>query len=273
VVQKVQNGWYFFPLHSGYVSFSISTIYSRIGYYLSFLLKGQGRYGWTLTAVFTGLTFIWANRQGRWRKIIDLLNSDWVKVRFLLVSVLYIFYGLLVSGLNFHMARYLLFLFPVLCVLVAFCLIYVYSSLKSVPSAVVVLILLAIPVCYYRGTIFNIDADMSYIDIVASQQKIVEKLSESATPYSVVISDFPVYHGLVDRRTGYSDKNFKNVITFNELTPTLQADYIISASMGNMVHCKVDKSRYHAVREEKTPLAEFILYKNNRLRKISKPDT
>jgi 4-amino-4-deoxy-L-arabinose transferase-like glycosyltransferase len=65
-IQKLQNGWFFFPLHSDYVSFSFTDIYPRLFYYLSFLFKGQGRYLWTAVIILSAALFFYQEcRKGK----------------------------------------------------------------------------------------------------------------------------------------------------------------------------------------------------------------
>lgn len=261
VIQKIQNGWFFFPLHTGYVSFSFSSILSRLGYYLSFMFKGQGRYLWSFLIVLAAVVFLWQNRR-------YLLTNNYIKLlaqnKKWQVSVVILFYvmvGLLVSILNFHLARYILFVLPVVCILIASMVLYLSESFENRIWKALPLLLLAVPLFYYKGTIFNIDVDMSYLDDVRAQQQIATFVDENIDPRSTIACGFPVYFGLVENRSGYSAINHSNVFNCNNNELTDKADFLISSFAGNMESCKPDEQEYTVVKKIKSSFSEFYLYK------------
>ncbi|MCI5130880.1 MAG: phospholipid carrier-dependent glycosyltransferase [Candidatus Electrothrix sp. EH2] len=256
LIQKIRNGWFFFPLHTGYISFSRADISARLGYYLSFLFKGQGRYVWTFLILAASLLFFFKKR----RRLVSgslinefLTEQDWRPMRIL---TLYIVVSLAVSALNFHLARYILLLLPVLCLFLAAQLVYFIENINKPVRKYLLLPFLLIPLFYYRGRIFNVDADMGYLEIVEAQQEITARLDEIAGKDAVVAADFPVVHGLIDRRAGYSSREY-NVVSCGK--EAALAEYLV---FSNFDHCRPDEKQYTPLKEVKSSLTMMYLYKN-----------
>ncbi|MCI5145803.1 MAG: hypothetical protein D3923_09780, partial [Candidatus Electrothrix sp. AR3] len=249
------------PLHADYVSFSFGAIFPRLGYYLSFLGKGQGRYVWTVLALAASLLFLVQQR--------EMLFSRSTRSRFLtekkwhivLILILYIILSLLVSILNFHLARYILLLMPALCMLIAAQVVYIIKHFKHPAWKYPLVALLFIPLLYSKGTIFNVDADMGYVDIVKAQHEIVFHLNEVSEEDDVIVADFPLYHGLIEPRAGYSRIKYKRVFGCGS-EEAAQADYLLFSAPGNLDSCRPDNKKHTLLKKIKSPLVKMYLYKN-----------
>ncbi len=251
-VQKLQNGWFFFPLHSDYVSFSIADIYPRLFYYLSFLFKGQGRYLWSAVIIFSAAIFIIRNAGKMKKYSVSQMTAQQSSI---LLLVIYISVSLAVSSLNFHLARYILIIMPVIACLVAAQFIYLAQQARRevlwmLPP------LLVVPFLYYKSKGFNVDADMSYADITAAQQEIIAALNEHAAPDTAVGAAFPVYHGLLDKRAGYSAFAYKKVVGCGDK----EARYVIFSSLDD---CRKDSRGMTLLQERKNAVSMTQLYKRN----------
>jgi 4-amino-4-deoxy-L-arabinose transferase-like glycosyltransferase len=253
LIQKMQNGWFFFPLHTGYVSFSLQDIVSRISYYLSFLGKGQGRYLWTAVTIAAAVLFLRNNARLLKEKASAFMAAEPERSPVVII-LLYTAVSLAVSALNFHLARYILLVMPVLCCLIAAQIMYVINNFKTVRLQYLLLPFLAVSFFYYKGDIFNIDADMGYADIVAAQQNIVTRLNQHADASAIIGADFPVAHGLMDKRAGYSAFSYETVLGCGNN----KADYVITSSFDD---CKPAATAL-LLQEVKTRLASMRLYKN-----------
>lgn len=253
LIQKMQNGWFFFPLHTGYVSFSLQDIIPRISYYLSFLGKGQGRYLWTVVTIVASVLFLRNNGRVLKEKAAAFIASEPERSPVMII-LLYIAVALAVSALNFHLARYILLVMPVLCCLIAAQLMYLINNFKTARLHYLLVPFLAVSFFYYKGDIFTIDADMGYADIVAAQKEIVTRLNQQADASAIIGADFPVAHGLMDKRAGYSAFNYETVLGCG----SSEADYVITTSFD---HCKPDATTM-LLQEVKTSLASMRLYKN-----------
>ena len=264
LLQKIQNGWFFFPLHTGYVSFSFADISARLGYYLSFLFKGQGRYLWTALIATASLLFFFKKRRALFPAACMNQFSSEQKRRTVQIIILYIIVSLLVSVLNFHLARYILLVLPVLCMLISAQLIYLIDNLNKNIGKYLLLPFFLVSLFYYRGHIFNVDADMGYLELVKAQQEITARLDEIAGEDAVVAADFPVFHGLIDRRAGYSSKEYK-VVSCGE--KTVEAEYHIFSLPGNLDYCRPDRKQYMLIKQVKSPLTVMYLYKKSNFRR------
>lgn len=253
LIQKMQNSWFFFPLHTGYVSFSFQNIISRISYYLSFLGKGQGRYLWTALTIAAAIIFLRNNGRVLKEKAAAFIASEPEKHPVIII-LLYTAVSLAVSALNFHLARYILLVMPVLCCLIAAQLMHIINNFKTARLQYLLLPFLAVSFFYYKGDIFNIDADMGYADIVAAQKEIVTQLNQQADAAAIIGADFPVAHGLMDKRAGYSAFNYETVLGCD----SSEADYVITTSFD---HCRPSATTT-LLQEVKTSLASMQLYKN-----------
>lgn len=262
LIQKIQNGWFFFPLHTGYISFSPADISARLGYYLSFLLKGQGRYMWTALILACFLLYLLKNKPKifTWVIIRHFLTAQ--ECRPVRIIMLYIAVSLLVSMLNFHLARYILLVMPVLCMLIAVQVTYLLTHFRNPAwKVLLLLVFLLSPLFYYSASIFNIDADMGYMEMVSAQQKIISSLNEVAEENAIIAAEFPVVNGLIDKRNGYSIKKYNTVVACCD-EETAQAEYLVFSMPGNLDHCRPDEKRYTLLKQVKSPLTTMYLYKN-----------
>lgn len=251
-VQKLQNGWFFFPLHSDYVSFSVADIYPRLFYYLSFIFKGQGRYLWSVVIVLATVMFLIKNSGGI--KIYSIWHRTEQQSKILLF-IIYIAVSLAVSSLNFHLARYILMIMPLIACLVAAQFFYLSQQTRR-EVLWTILLFLTVPFLYYKTKVFNIDADMNYADIVAAQQEIITELNQHAGPDTTVGAVFPVYHALLDKRAGYSAFDYKKVVDCGDK----EAHYVIFSSLDD---CRKDRKGLNLLQKRKDSISTTYLYMRN----------
>ncbi len=250
-IQKLQNGWFFFPLHSDYVSFAVADIYPRLFYYLSFLFKGQGRYLWAAVVILSVAIFFIRNAG----KITTY--SAWritPKQNIILCFVIYVAISLAVSSLNFHLARYILIIMPMIACLVAAQCFYLVQQRREM--LLFILSLLIIPFFYYKTKSFNMDADMNYADIIAAHQKIIAGLNQHTGPDDPVGAAFPVYHALLDKRAGYSAFDYTNIVGCGDK----KAHYVIFSSLDD---CKKNNKGMPLLQEQQDNISVTQLYKRN----------
>jgi len=113
LLQKVQNGWFLFPYHTGLFDFSPLEVLKKFGRFLKFLLLDQGRFVWS-AVLSISLILAVKKKQLSWRKWLDHPYSE-------LYTAFFLFGFLLVgfSATNAYLNRYLLLLFPPLALVVA----------------------------------------------------------------------------------------------------------------------------------------------------------
>ena len=100
---------------------------------------------------------------------------------------------------------------------------------------------------------------MGYLDIVHAQKEIILYLDKIAEKDAVIAADFPVYHGLIDKRAGYSSREYNVMGEGNE--KEARADYLIFSSPGNFDSSKSATNNYTLLKKVKRPLATMYLYK------------
>lgn len=241
LVQKARHGWYFFPLHTDYVSFSFQQIFSRLCYYLSFLFKGQGRYVWTMVIVFASISYLVQKKANIGTIFQDIITEQLNRKGFLLSAFVFIVFGLIVSMLNFHLARYTLFILPALCLIVANFL-FNTTHLKRYLTFVTIF-MIAVPFQYYSSDEFNFDADMGYLHAVKTQVEVSRYIEQKYAPSTAIMSNFPINFGLLDHRAGYVKKDYDNVVGDCNQTQVDETDVLIFSYPGNMEFCRPDKQK------------------------------
>ncbi len=264
-IQKFQNGWYFYPQYTEYISFSFSSLNERLGYFLSFLFKGQGRYLWSILVGMSSIVFVWQNRKYLVTPVkffkTKAQKREW-QISAILIT--YIVFALLVSVLKSHHARYMLLVLPVICILIAMLSIYFVQQCKHPLWGLMLLLLLAVPFEYYSGDgVFSIDIDMSYLDVVRAHQQMVSFVDENIDSGKIIVCGFPVYSSLVEKRAGYTDIDYMNVYTCTK-EMVAKADYLIFSSIGTIPSCKADEEKYKVVKTIKSAYSEFSLYKREK---------
>ena len=127
ILQKIQNGWFLFPYHTGLFDLSPGSIFKKLILYLQFLLVNQGRFLWLFWLVI-GFVFAYLNRE-RNKPISEFLLSPVYQMAISYIGILVLF-----SSTNAYLNRYLLLVFPVLAILVAEQIAQIYLTWKNSPG-------------------------------------------------------------------------------------------------------------------------------------------
>lgn len=267
-IQKLQNGWYFFPYHTGAIQTNVSIITTQFSSYSHFLFLEQGRIYLTFGALFIFLLanivnsinplFSFFNRLIFSCIILTLLFLFYEKAElfllFFIISLLLLFnkfikndlssisvfclllltIGLAFSSLNFYMNRYVLFLLP------AFCMLF-FNLLSSVllrkNSWLILLFVLAAFIPAYlamQDKEFSYDTNMSYTNYLELQQKTSDFIEHDLKKEkNIYYTNFPMYFALSDIRFGFvkSALDSTQLIKGHELPE--QFTHIIHADPGS----------------------------------------
>lgn len=259
--QKLQHGWFFFPLHSDYVSFSLDQIFARTCYYLSFLFKGQGRYVWTIVCALSLLLYFTKNRN-------SILSNSWQFIRLGLIdrrpwTILFFFsaMGLVASSLNFHLARYTLFFLPALTLLVMAFSCHLFRTIGKLPSTMTMLAMVVTPLFYYEAKVFTFDADMGFRHAVVTQKAAAEFIDLNYNPDTVIMSDFPMNTGLQEERAGYTNNRaYTNTRHGCGNENTINADLYVYTYPGNLEICNPKTKHLKHLKEFKSSFARVHIY-------------
>ena len=192
VIQKQQNGWYFFPLHIDHVGFSVDVFVQQIQSFTSFLFWGQGR---NLSTIVCIVGAIVAMLLGKYR-LVSVGRS---------FTLLLLITGLAFLGFNsitdLYMERY------VIVVMVCFS-IFTASALTTVSknrlvAAGFVIALVIISSQNLEGNVFHYDADLGYRHEVNVNQQAVNYVVKIQKPGDEVMGNFPIGFSLNFSAGGY----------------------------------------------------------------------
>lgn len=262
LLQKKAHGWYFFPLHEDYISFSMDQIIARGAYYLSFLFKQQGRVLWTIFLISALLAYFLSRREGFFSRIVEDIQAILVEKKAIAVLFIFICWGLVVSMLNFHLNRYSLFVLPSLCVMVAQSFLGLYAKLKRdwlQPIAVALLLLTPLP--YYASNTFNFDADMGFMDIVKVHARTVDYLNRNYSSDTVIMYSWPINSSMDETRSGYANgKQFQHVDRPCQSPEGVDADIFVYSYPGNLEQCRPETSQLSLLQEFTSSFAQVLIF-------------
>lgn len=212
LIQKAQNGWFFFPYHTELISFNWNEISFKAGEMLHFLFVDQWR--WLLSIGIAVAAFLTVKR----KKSFSLsVIHPW----FLLTGIL--FGGMMCfTVLNAYMDRYLLVLLPIMAMGFGG-LIRELELLKLNPRILdslflFILIFSCSMIPLPQGDTFQYDVDFNYRQVISVQQKATDYLMETVAAGDTVYANFPLYLGFQDVRFGYVDSlpEFKLTVRPND---------------------------------------------------------
>lgn len=179
-VQRIQNGWFFFPEHMGYISFDWARIRQHNHLYQRFLFFEQGRYWWVKVFIAGGLAMLLKKR-------LNPTGFTWM-------SIVLVMAFLAFGSLNFYMNRYMLPVFPFLTFLVAFSLYNVWKNAVWVVAATTVLSVLSLK--DLDPGYFNYDCDMGYKHHLFVEQKVLDEFCKIQDGSEGIKVDFPLYYAV-----------------------------------------------------------------------------
>lgn len=214
VVQKAQNGWYFFPLHIGEVKLDLAYILEQNKAIQRFLFFLQGRYWWVKVFLAGGFMFV-------------LLKNLRPRHSFFLVSLLFVLGYIAFSSVNFFMDRYALAVLPLLCWFVVASISQVCNS--KIFVTVIACLLIGVTVPYINEDNFRYDCNMGYTRMLDVQQKGIDYMCANVSTNEPIAAYFPMNFILYKNvHTGFSNSCFfKYISHYNDADPQL---YIIQGS-------------------------------------------
>lgn len=221
LLQKIQNGWYFFPYHNPFEGqkgfFDIEVIYLKAKDFLQFLFIAQSRnYSFYLALIVGAILFFTFKKDAQYK----------------LIVLLGVVFGLvLFSATNYYMNRYTLLALPITALIFA----YVFSQMaKSKPYFQYAFIgfLMVCTLVQIKSQNFTYDEDMSYLDYVHFQKDLTLFLEkqEDWKDGLIITCNFPLNFSFGDKRYGFSSKNY-NIEMHSEVEK--DSEYIIITNPGS----------------------------------------
>ena len=192
LIQKQQNGWYFFPQHIDSVKFTFAVFSDQFLHFTNYLLQAQGR---LLLTILTIAGFVFA------------LLSNKVTPHRIANSFIPL---LVITGIGFlgfnsvtdlFMERYVL----IVLVLYAICAATAIASISSNTffTALAAIILILIGCGNMDDSSFGYDSNLSYRREVHTLQMAINYVSTNAKPGDEVIGNFPIGFALNTHAAGY----------------------------------------------------------------------
>ena len=192
MVQKQQNGWYFFPLHMHSITFDFHAVLSQLHDFLLFIFWSQGRWFMSFVLITGGALAMFT---GKWT--LHRMGQS-----FVLLLVLLFFAFLAISAMvDLYVARYVLVLLVLYVILIAAALSTISSNRFFV--AIVLMLVTYIGIQNLENGQFNYDADLGYRRSVHVMQQAFGYVAETAKPGEKAFSNFPGYFALTFQPGGY----------------------------------------------------------------------
>ncbi len=215
LIQKKQNGWYFFPEHVGYIKLN-ADFGDKLLDPLKDLFIRQGRW---LPGLFfcIGLYKAWTSGQKE-------------EKRYFAFTGILIALAVLSAALNFYLTRYMLYVLPFVIVGAFYGLNTVIAGFRK-PAFIALLCLFCITdvifcIAEMNTNKFHDAADMGYKDLVLCEKEALRWAEQQPWRDSLTATNFPVTPALTDLRYGYittlpfpvtsqSDNSAKHAILFH----------------------------------------------------------
>ena len=207
IIQRIQVGWFFFPIHVDLVSFYYKDIAWRIIQAVHFLFIKQGRILWL---IIIGLFMIKFIKNIYHHKA---LPSDYRNVS---IFILFILGVIAFSSLNFSLHRYLLYAIPALCIFTVYCLNTVLNN--KILLVVAFFILCTVSIYFAKSNSLMYDENLSFKEMVSVNKKAIAYMEDHQLFNDVIVANSPVCEEMSDTCMGYLRyKNFTKAYLTNDI--------------------------------------------------------
>ena len=222
IIQKTKVGWFFFPEHIHYLSYT--SLLGKLESYSSYLFIYMGRNLLT----FIGLIAL-VGISIRKKKSLSTKKEILIPFTFFIISYL------LFSSINFYSPRYILSVLPFTTLIFIF-LIYEFLKTKKIILTSVLIIILLNNTWFSLNNKQGNDHTLGYRDLIEVQIKAIDYCEKNNFYTKNITTQFLMKHNLTNKNLGYlkNDKSFSNITN----TITDSTNYIIICSN------EVDKTIY-----------------------------
>lgn len=247
LVQKLQRGYYFYPLHTSLLQFDKYYIHLRWNELKSFMWLEQGRY--ILLLILTLSLFYYKKIKKQ-----QLFNSE------ILLPIIVIG-GIGFSIFNYFLSRYtLLFMLPYYIGILLFIHFLLSQNIKYyIISLSVIAIVTTI---HIQGFGKFTDVDFSYTYHIKNLQTTLTELDQPIYTGKTIRMDFPLAACYWGEKNGYNRKADYTI----ELNKSKEAEFVVFTNPGNMSDTANLSSDYVFFKEIKTKIAYSRIYKNSKNR-------
>jgi hypothetical protein len=245
-IQKKQNGWFLFPIHSDAIHFDLKSVSEEWISYCHFIFLEQGRCYLFLLFLLLHARQLYILSKQKTNILHSTLLFTLFTIAFVLLyfqfiisffvvslaGIIYAFFhsiffrrypvyfiyvflyaiiGLVFCSVNFYLNRYIIFLLPALLVLVFYSL---EISRRFLLGILIILVALPSALLHMNIRTFQYDEDMGYVNSIQLYQQGMSFLNSKLNGHSVSIyTNFPLFFAYCDPRLGYTIK--KDSTDFN----------------------------------------------------------
>lgn len=246
VIQKMQNGYFLYPLHESLINFQWHNILVKINELWEFIFHLQGRTFFTYGIIITLLIYFFRD------KIIPYVQRE--KKLFLLVVLIFIG-GFTFSMINFYLARYsLFFLMPLFLLAVVF-----ISKLNKWSRVIFSILLIIIGIQNLDNKEKFVDSDMAYVAHIKSQEKAFDYIRENIPLKDSVGYNWPMSMTFWNRNMGYDLPKCTYLELYNNKPIT--SKYIVISEPGEAIEKEKILKDYVQFKEFKVDYARVTLYR------------
>ncbi|MBE0648592.1 MAG: glycosyltransferase family 39 protein [Bacteroidales bacterium] len=197
IVQKIQNGWYLFPEHIGYIHFTWDTIYPIGQRILNEMFINFGKWP-------TGVSFLAGIVLCIFRKQLKIpLNANAIMVFSLFVLFVFLF-----AVFNYYLTRYILYGIPF--IILGGVHTFFKVTERIVPRFRFMGPVLVTALAAFFGVIKGYPdmyrfpfGDMSYTSTIKITKDAISWAEKQPWRNDTIEANFPVYQALKDKRNGY----------------------------------------------------------------------
>ena len=260
LIQKQQNGWYFFDVHTDSIDTSLSTIWKKAYDYGYFLLWGQGRY-WMLPLL--GLyALVSTYRLGIAHALKTMVEHVLNMPKAQLAIYMFILGMVSFSSINFFMERYMLSALVALSIPLAVLL----NSLTGHKqwAKIIVLVLIVGNACFFaKADHFTYDVDMSYVDEVKALQEGIYWMEGHVPEDALIWPDFPPMFALEKSTMGYvANKSFTNTSYDKERIVATAGSYVLRMTPGANITGEMPDDQFDLVHVSEVGYARCEIFRN-----------
>jgi 4-amino-4-deoxy-L-arabinose transferase-like glycosyltransferase len=196
IIQKIQNGWFLFPEHIGYIHWAMGLLLGGAWRIFQDIFTSQGR--WMIgIAALAGFVLSFFSTQ--------LIPQE--KKRTLLIFLIFILLAFIFADINYYLTRYILYVIPFVVLVGTYTVISTFEKIlpnqKWIQWLLILLFSFNGVVLAHKHMSESPDTcDMSYKLVVnVSKQSI--HWAEQNWSKDTIEANFPIYQGLEDPRNGY----------------------------------------------------------------------
>lgn len=206
-IQRIQNGWFFFPEHIGYLHFNL------VGFFDTNWLMCKQFFFHKSNFIVGLASFVYL--------VFNLLHYKRA-AKFHFVVIAFIIVSMFFSNVNFYMQRYLLIILPWIIVLGVWALdqiLDLYIKTKYLKNSMLVLLMTFssyLAISNWDSNTFNDTCDISYRRTVSLVQETANWLQSQTWKNEVIEANFPVFQALQDPRNGYVKQPFAIDVNFQQ---------------------------------------------------------